>query len=100
MKFPLDNSDRRIAGRKTCAIHDADGRIVLQVVRVNLAAEPGESVSSWRRREIEATVKRAGSIVKTLNACYQLVRSMEQKGEQLWLPGIEMPEEEDGQTGE
>lgn len=29
MKFPLDNSDRRIAGRKTCAIHDADGRIVL-----------------------------------------------------------------------
>lgn len=103
MKFPLDNRSRRTAGCFTGAIHDATGKIVLSVARVNLPIQPGEDIRSWRSRETAATVARAGAVVRTLNACYSLVRSMEAHSEQLWLPGIDrsmFPDGEvtDGQT--
>lgn len=98
MKFPLDNKNRRTAGAKTAVIHDATGRIVISVHRVNLPKEHDESVSAWRAREIQATVDRASAIVRTLNSCYTLVQSMGRHQEQQWLPGIDRPDDdEEGQ---
>ena len=89
MKFPLDNNSRRSAGAKTGAIHDATGKTVMSVCRVNLPMESGETFDHWRRREIAATVERAEAIARTLNSCYAFVRSMGKHDEQLWLPGFE-----------
>lgn len=100
MKFPLDNEHRTRQGVKTGAIHDMTGKIVMNVCRVNLPKNPGETLDSWREREVAATVQRASSIVKTLNACYALVKSMGKHEEQPWLPGIDSIEDEDSEKGE
>lgn len=97
MKFPLDNNSRRSSGAKTGVIHDAEGRTVMSVVRVNLPKDPHESIGAWRAREIEATVQRASTVVRTLNACYAMVRSMGGHSEQAWLPG--MDSQEDAEEG-
>lgn len=70
MKFPLDNDNRKTPGAKTAAIHDRTGKILFQVLRVNLPREHGESIGQWRGREISATVERASTLVRVLNAAY------------------------------
>ena len=95
MKFPLDNRHRRAgsSGARTGAIHDSTGKIVIQVLRVNLPQEPGESFADWKKRETEATVSRASAVVRLLNAGYEMVRAVEKHAEQLWLPGVEKDED-------
>ena len=96
MKFPLDNQNRKTPGVKTAAIHDRTGRIVIQVLRVNLPRLSGESVGSWRERETRATVGRASALVRMMNAAAKMALDGT-RPEQEYLLGFEQfADEPDG----
>ena len=96
MRFPLDNEHRKSPGVKTAAIHDRTGRIVLQVQRVNLPRNMGESIGSWRERETRETTARASALVRLLNAAHGMVNAGS-LFEQGFLQGMErFADEPDG----
>lgn len=98
MRFPLDNDHRKSPGAKTAAIHDRTGRIVLQVQRVNLPRNMGESIGSWRERETRATSARASALVRLMNAAYYMAKTGTLL-EQGFLQGFErFADEPDGDT--
>ena len=92
LKFPFDNDSRKTTGRKTTTVvHDRQGRIVFQVMRVNLPRNPDESIGCWKQREESATVARTAALVRLLNAAYGMVRPGELM-EQQCFPGFQNPE--------
>lgn len=93
MTFPLDNINRKRPWLKTFVIHDATGRIVMQVCRVTLQQIPGETVTQWTNREIAATAERTSAVVRLLNSASRMARTVETVHEQMWLPGIDTAEE-------
>lgn len=96
MRFPLDNQNRKTPGVKTAAIHDRTGRIVIQVLRVNLPRNMGESIGSWRERESRETTARASALVRLLNAAHGMVNAGS-LFEQGFLQGLErFADEPDG----
>ena len=93
MRYPFDNNSRISKGAKVSVIHDADGRIVFQVSRVNLKMNPGETTREWLQREKAATVERASVLVKLLNSACAMGAASDKHDEQLWLAGIDRGED-------
>ena len=90
MNFPLDNTSRKSKGRPTSVIHDSTGKIVMSVCRVQLARRKDEPIKAWLLREEEATQERATSVVRMMNACWLMQRTLDKHGaeEQAWLPNV------------